>query len=339
MTVVHNGRSVTEAFARALVEQENVELTLALVDDGTSDGTADSVRTLYPKTVVLTGKGDLWWAAGLRKGLNWFSAPGFSDETKVVFMNDDVAFGPEFFSTAFRELDSLPQRQFLSVPGFLKEAGRYVDEDPLRALARPQNSGGVRPRTGPASVSSGMPIASSRSRNSASSNMKTPACLAALKKYFLTKKSILEFHGGNVCDMHLLGLFSYTLGSQYREFSTMVSDGFIEKQIGEQEGFELDKELRLKKVIVDANSKRPYLSKNGSLVPMAGQHFVGWTKALMPRYYTGTPPVGLTEQERGLIGKALVERRCYGRKEALKDIVRPLKRFLLAAFPRRGQPN
>lgn len=128
VTVVHNRRAVTESFARLLATQTWKDLTLVLVDDGSTDGTSEAVSALYDRTVVLRGNGALWWAGGLQKGLNWLAAQSLAPEDLVVFMNDDVSFSQDFFAKAFRELQSLARRAFLVVPGRLKHAGRYADE-------------------------------------------------------------------------------------------------------------------------------------------------------------------------------------------------------------------
>lgn len=128
VTVVHNRRVVTEAFARVLAAQTSQRLTLVLVDDGSSDGTADAVRRILPATVVLRGSGNLWWAGGLQKGLNWLAAQDLAPEAPVVFMNDDVSFAPDFLDSALNELEGLPPSQFLVVPGYQKHAGNFLDE-------------------------------------------------------------------------------------------------------------------------------------------------------------------------------------------------------------------
>ena len=128
VTVVHNRRSITEAFARAVARQTLAAVTLVLVDDGSSDGTAAAVRELVPRTVVLTGDGNLWWAGGLQKGLNWLAAQGLPPVAPVAFMNDDTDFDADFLQKAIAELKSLPMGQFLVVPGVFYPSGVRSEE-------------------------------------------------------------------------------------------------------------------------------------------------------------------------------------------------------------------
>jgi len=128
VTVVHNRRAVSEVFARNLAAQNVPGLTLVLVDDGSTDGTAEAVVAAYPNTVVLMGDGNLWWAGGLQKGLNWLAAQGLAPQTNVIFMNDDVEFKAGFFDQALTELNRLPLGQFLVVPGVFWPSGRRGEE-------------------------------------------------------------------------------------------------------------------------------------------------------------------------------------------------------------------
>lgn len=156
-----------------------------------------------------------------------------------------------------------------------------------------------------------------------------PRDLQHLKEFYRTKVSDLPWHGGNVCDMHMMGLFARQLGSGFRDINDLGLGGFFEKHIGELEGFEMDRDLRLKKVLVPADQNVPYLLRGRDGVPLLGQHFVGWAKALMPRYYRGSEPVMLTNQERQTTAEAIARRRRSAKVEALKDLLRPIKRRLL----------
>ena len=117
VTAVHNRRAVTTEFARLLAKQTLPGLCLVLVDDGSTDGTAEAVQQVLPQTVVLRGDGTLWWGGGLQKGLNWLAAQGLPDKAVVVFMNDDIGFDADYFEKALAELQSLPPRYFLISPG------------------------------------------------------------------------------------------------------------------------------------------------------------------------------------------------------------------------------
>ena len=63
-------------------------LRVVLVDDGSSDGTAEAVASAYPEVTVVAGGGDLYWAGGMRL------AAEHADETPfdyLLWLNDDVS--------------------------------------------------------------------------------------------------------------------------------------------------------------------------------------------------------------------------------------------------------
>jgi GT2 family glycosyltransferase len=128
VTVVHNRWKVTERFALLLARQTLQPIVFVLVDDGSTDGTAARVKAAFPSTIVLRGDGNLWWAGGLQKGLNWLSAQGLDPETVVGFLNDDIAFGDDYCEKAVAELRGLSDRSFLVAPGRFTPSGRLSEE-------------------------------------------------------------------------------------------------------------------------------------------------------------------------------------------------------------------
>ena len=63
----HNRREKTAACVRGLLAQvdSGVDVRLYLVDDGSSDGTAEAVIAAMPATTVIRGDGSLFWAAAM----------------------------------------------------------------------------------------------------------------------------------------------------------------------------------------------------------------------------------------------------------------------------------
>jgi len=99
---VHNRKEITRGFMACLAAQEFLDYHLVLIDDGSSDGTSDMVRSIIPATTVLRGNGTWWWAGSLQQGLNWLKQRQIEDETVVLFINDDVNFAPDYLDRAVR---------------------------------------------------------------------------------------------------------------------------------------------------------------------------------------------------------------------------------------------
>jgi hypothetical protein len=87
---VHNHRADAEAFGRALAQQGMTQLRLILLDDGSTDGTAEAVCAIFPETTVLRGSGDWWWGGALHHAWQWLNAQEVAADDVIIVCNDDV---------------------------------------------------------------------------------------------------------------------------------------------------------------------------------------------------------------------------------------------------------
>ena len=89
-----NRKEKTSAFLKSLLSQtlpDGYSLDVYLLDDNSSDGTADQVRALFPTVKVIEGTGSLYWAGGMRTV--WNAALQNSDYDFFLLLNDDVHLG------------------------------------------------------------------------------------------------------------------------------------------------------------------------------------------------------------------------------------------------------
>ena len=63
-------------------------LDIYLVDDGSNDGTNESVSKLFPMVNIILGDGTLFWNKGMR--LAWKTAAEKQDYEFYLWLNDDV---------------------------------------------------------------------------------------------------------------------------------------------------------------------------------------------------------------------------------------------------------
>ena len=98
----HNRKEITRAFVECLKAQTFVDYHLVLIDDGSTDGTAEMVKVSIPSATVLRGTGDWWWAGSLQQGLSWLKGQRVKDDALVLFINDDVSFEPDYLESAVR---------------------------------------------------------------------------------------------------------------------------------------------------------------------------------------------------------------------------------------------
>ena len=85
------------------------ELSVYLVDDGSSDGTGDAVRQAYPSVSVIRGDGTLFWNRGMRKA--WEDALKKNADF-YLWLNDDTVLYP---SALVHLLEASRQMEHLAV--------------------------------------------------------------------------------------------------------------------------------------------------------------------------------------------------------------------------------
>ena len=88
----HNRRAKTLACLASLARQDAVaDLHPIVLDDGSSDGTADAVRTVFPDAEILLGDGQTFWAGGMRAAFGHAMRRGYEF---YLWLNDDVVLEP-----------------------------------------------------------------------------------------------------------------------------------------------------------------------------------------------------------------------------------------------------
>lgn len=105
---VYNRRSITLNFIELLLKQDYKKIHLVLIDDGSIDGTADSVKKRFCNLTIIEGDGNLWWSGSLQKGVNWLKDNCIIGDEVVLIMNDDVEFESDFISNGLRILCENP---------------------------------------------------------------------------------------------------------------------------------------------------------------------------------------------------------------------------------------
>ena len=75
---------------------DNLEIDVFLVDDGSTDGTYEAIKSMFSDVNLIKGSGNLFWAGGMR--LAWETALKNHDFNYFLLLNDDVILFPDYFS-------------------------------------------------------------------------------------------------------------------------------------------------------------------------------------------------------------------------------------------------
>lgn len=94
----YNRKEKTFKCIRSLIDG-NLEhdISFIIVDDNSTDGTLEMIKSTDANVSILEGNGSLFWAGGMRKGIDYF----LSDSEQVdyvMFVNDDVDFNEDIIN-------------------------------------------------------------------------------------------------------------------------------------------------------------------------------------------------------------------------------------------------
>lgn len=128
ITAVHNRYSITEKFVDRLLSQTYGDIHLILVDDGSTDSTAEMVRGKMPDVTVITGDGNMWWGGALHAAYKWINKniPADRNEEYVMFANDDTDFDDTYIERAVSLLSG-KNNVLLAGCGISRQSGEIKD--------------------------------------------------------------------------------------------------------------------------------------------------------------------------------------------------------------------
>lgn len=93
---VFNRRTFTQKCLECLADQSVQGFHVVVIDDGSTDGTAEMIADLFPWVDVLKGDGNLWWAESTNVGVRFALDKGAE---YIMTLNDDTEPPVHFIET------------------------------------------------------------------------------------------------------------------------------------------------------------------------------------------------------------------------------------------------
>src|SRR5574337_2198175 len=123
---VHNRREVTRRFVKCLAGQSYPDYHLVLIDDGSTDGTAEMVKSAIAPVTVITGAGNWWWGGALHEGYTWLRKRNPLLTDIVLIINDDTEFDGRLLEAAAAILGR-QKKTLLLAECYGRENNRLID--------------------------------------------------------------------------------------------------------------------------------------------------------------------------------------------------------------------
>jgi GT2 family glycosyltransferase len=95
---VFNRKKFTQDCLLSLRKQNNQAFKVIVVDDGSTDGTAQMLAEQFPEVMVIPGNGHLFWTAATNMGVKYALS---HDATHVMTLNNDTLATPDFIEKMY----------------------------------------------------------------------------------------------------------------------------------------------------------------------------------------------------------------------------------------------
>ncbi|QMW05267.1 glycosyltransferase family 2 protein [Spirosoma foliorum] len=104
---VYNRKQYTRKCLSCLSAQTERAHTVIVVDDGSTDGTAEMIHAEFPEVIVCTGTGSLWWAGGTNLGIQYaLKNLPITENDFLLTLNDDTEVGPDYLTNLLKAFNT-----------------------------------------------------------------------------------------------------------------------------------------------------------------------------------------------------------------------------------------
>ena len=128
---VHNRKQITQRIISCLQQQTFQDYHLLLIDDGSTDGTAEMVKEHISSLTIIQGHGNWWWGGSLHQGYLWLKSQNVPASSMVLIINDDAIFDENYLQTAVSILNN--RQKILLISNAYGELSRRLFDGGIHA--------------------------------------------------------------------------------------------------------------------------------------------------------------------------------------------------------------
>jgi GT2 family glycosyltransferase len=124
---VHNRKQITLRCLTHLAKTGDLSrYYVVIIDDGSTDGTAEAIRSAYPEVIILSGNGDLWWTGATALGMTY----AFEQNAEYfIWLNDDCLPDPGTLPGMINFMRSHPNTLVAPSCYYIESDGTKVQHD------------------------------------------------------------------------------------------------------------------------------------------------------------------------------------------------------------------